>query len=202
MRFVKNFNIDRNKKYLFLMCGVPGSRKSSFIRWYNNKRRDNHFAESTVSRDAIRFTLVSESEEYFSREKEVFTIFCNTIRERIEETGCAVVDATNINEKSRNKLFNGIGRDFLKTVHIIPLVIETPLELCFYANSLREGREKVPESAIQNMYNNFTEPTFKEYNYDKIYHICPGYGLNSSNNFVLYDNYIIKEIERNDLVNE
>lgn len=201
MRLVKNFNIDKNEKYLFLICGIPGSRKSSFIRWYA-ERRDEQFTNYVVSRDAIRFALVSESEEYFSREKEVFTILCNTIRERIEETGCAVVDATHINERSRNKLLRGVGKDFLSTVHVIPLVVTMPIGLCSYANSLREGRARVPGEVVMEMYRNFREPTFNEYNYDKIYHIYPQYGSIAPRGWVLFDNYVIREIKRDDLVNE
>ena len=56
---------------LYLMVGIPGSGKSTFIA--NTKE----VRTLIVSRDAIRFSMVSEGESYFKKEKEVFNTFIN-----------------------------------------------------------------------------------------------------------------------------
>lgn len=48
---------------LFIICGVPGSGKSTFLR--------NYVKESSsvvISRDAIRFSLLKEDSDYFEYE--------------------------------------------------------------------------------------------------------------------------------------
>lgn len=56
-------------KKIYLLCGIPGSGKST---WAKNHLDDNSI---WISRDLIRFSMVSEEEEYFSKEKEVFKEF-------------------------------------------------------------------------------------------------------------------------------
>lgn len=60
---------------LFIMVGLPGSGKSTFL-----KRRAHEFTTSrcgytVVSRDAIRFSLLSDTDDYFAKENEVFKKF-------------------------------------------------------------------------------------------------------------------------------
>ena len=42
------------------------------------------------------------------------------------------------------------------------MVFDVPLEILKEWNQLREGRARVPDSAIENMYYNFSEPTIEE----------------------------------------
>lgn len=60
---------------LHIVMGIPGSGKSTWI--------ENHLYESSVriSRDEVRFSMVSEEEEYFSKEKAVFKEFIYRINE-------------------------------------------------------------------------------------------------------------------------
>ena len=71
---------------LYLMCGVPGAGKSTFIK---KRTRLDHAV--VVSRDAIRFSIVKPDEEYFSHEDEVVKIFWEQINKALaenKENGC------------------------------------------------------------------------------------------------------------------
>lgn len=55
---------------LYILSGCPGSGKSTWAKSHINPYFDKY-----VSRDDIRFSLVKENEEYFSKEKEVYRLF-------------------------------------------------------------------------------------------------------------------------------
>lgn len=83
-------------KTLFLMCGPAGVGKTTWIKAHKSKQ------DVRISRDDIRFKLLKDGEDYFSHEKEVFSIFIKTINKYIEDisfTGNIYVDATHLNEK-------------------------------------------------------------------------------------------------------
>ena len=69
-------------KRIYLLCGIPGSGKSTWAK----SQLDNK--SIWISRDQIRFSMVSESGEYFSKEKEVF-------RESIKEINLAIMTTYN-----------------------------------------------------------------------------------------------------------
>ena len=138
-------------KTLYMMIGIPGSGKSTWLKTYAD-------CGVIVSRDEIRFSMVREDEPYFSRETEVFNRFIETIQEFIndEYTENIYVDATHVNKAGRNKVLKRLNLDNVdKTVGVIAT---TPLHTCLLRNSLREGRLQVPESAIQNMALSFEWP--------------------------------------------
>lgn len=151
-------------KNLFLLCGAPGSGKSTWLR--------NHCKENQiVSRDAIRFNLVKEDEPYFSREDEVFNQYIAKIQELLDDdtfTADIYCDATHLNEQSRNKVLDRLR---LKNVfNIYCVVIRPSLEETLRRNALRTGRAKVPDNVIRRMYKSYTDPK-----YDKKYVITPIY---------------------------
>mgnify|MGYP000302444771 CR=1 FL=1 len=137
---------------LFLMCGVAGSGKSSWIK-------NNVPNAYVISRDAVRFMLVKEDEEYFSKEKEVFNTFVRYIQESIdsdetpEDIYC---DATHITKGSRDKLLNALDLTNVKNVTVI--VVRPSLEETFKRNAKRNGREFVPKSVIRRMWYQFERP--------------------------------------------
>lgn len=153
-------------KQLILTCGIPGSGKSTFIMNHN-------FGLNTkvISRDNIRFSLLTEKDEYFSKEKEVWKEYVNNIKDALyhnSDDDIVIADATHLNKMSRLKIINALG-DSLKGVEVNVLVMKTPLPLALSRNNKRVGRHFVPPEQIQKMSLNFTVPTFEEYNYNHIY---------------------------------
>lgn len=159
-------------KKVYLLCGAPGSGKSS---WAKAQIEQN--GGIWLSRDNVRFSLLTEEDEYFAKETEVFNTWINQINEAIyNEEGVTdiYVDATHLNEKSRNKTLSRLDR---KNVRIIPVYFDTSFLMCLKQNNYRSGRERVPEEVIGNMYKSIKRPTHKEkYKYEDILVIKRGAG--------------------------
>lgn len=152
-------------KRLYVIIGCPGSGKSTWI-----KEHLHAFPGYTkvVSRDDIRFTLVKEGEEYFSKEKEVFKRYIEEIKDGLRYCDTTVADATHLNEASRNKLLRALGFA-LHDVEVDAIVIRTQLDTALAQNENRKGtRSYVPRSAIRRMFSQQTLPSFEE-GFEKIY---------------------------------
>ena len=139
---------------LFIMVGCPGSGKSYFLK--NSGTVKN---SSIVSRDDIRFSLLEDTDKYFDKEKQVFKTFVKTIQKELDSGKNVYADATHINGVSRFKLINSLN---LEGVDIVPIVMNTPLDVCLQRNKIRTGRKKVPVKVIEDSYKNFTDPTNDE----------------------------------------
>ena len=146
---------------LFIMCGLPASGKSTFAMQFI---RDNDIRY--VSRDEIRFSMVKENEEYFSREKEVFKKFAGTIAQTLVDGFDVIADATHLNRISRDKLIRAIDQ-YTTEYTITYIVLETSLETCMKRNALREGRARVPDSVMKSMAENWEDITISEKSYDR-----------------------------------
>ena len=139
---------------LYLMCGVPGAGKSTFLK--------NHIKENNtkvISRDKIRFSIVKPNEDYFSHEDEVLELFWKEINEVLSNNKNAFVDQTSLTPRARKWLLQHVeGYTYANIVWI-----DEDLETCLERNEMRRGtRAYVPESIIRRMYNQFIEPSLDE----------------------------------------
>lgn len=145
-------------KEVKVLVGIPGSGKSY---WASNEAKsleEDGYTTVIISRDAVRFSMVKEGEDYFSREKEVFTEFIRQINEAMElGIDYVFVDATHISPASRRKLLTRLKPD--KNTRLSFQEFKTPLEVCIARNAKREGRARVPDSVIHNMSNHFVNVT-------------------------------------------
>lgn len=147
-----------NKK-LYVMIGIPGSGKSTYAKTHLVDKNTRY-----VSRDEIRFSLIKEDEDYFSKEDEVFETFLDTIRVGLASDLNIIADATHLNPSSRMKLLASLYED-LKDVDVIGVFMRTPVKTCIARNEMRkETRSYVPPYVINSMAKKLKQPTFNECN--------------------------------------
>ena len=139
---------------VFLLAGVPGSGKSTWIR-----QQIDIYGGVWCSRDAVRFSIVKEDEPYFSQEDRVFQSWIAQIQNAINRGEDVYIDATHINANSRRKVLKRLK---LNGAELIGVNVMIPLNESIRRNNLREGREKVPESVITKMYYDFSPITMTE----------------------------------------
>ena len=127
--------------------------------------------DAVISRDSIRFQLLSDEDEYFARENEVFDKFIKAIQITIDEDYWDIyVDATHLNEKARNKVLDRL--DIPDNIAIIPVYFDICPEEAIRRNNQRTGRANVPDNVILNMYASLTPPTMNEkHKYTEIWRI-------------------------------
>lgn len=136
---------------LYVMCGLPGSGKTTWA--------STHLAHMPyVSRDDIRFSLLQPGEDYFSRESEVWKDFIYQIAYYANSGRDVCIDATHINHASRNKLYRSLKSWLNVNYEIHWIVMDTCLAKCLERNKIREGRQNVPETAIKNMHDSIDMP--------------------------------------------
>lgn len=147
---------------IILMVGCPGSGKSTFLKKYANDGQ-------IISRDAIRFDLLAEDDDYFAKEEEVFKAYIDFIQSYLDKDVNVYADATHLNERSRNKLLDNL--DLSKT-SLNAIVFLTPLEECLKRNAGRTGRARVPDNVLTDMYNRYRDPKEdKKYNYENVLYV-------------------------------
>ena len=143
------------KKHLYLMVGVPGSGKSTYAK---NILKDG---DIYISRDEIRYSLLTEEDDYFAKENEVIKTFIDNIDKSLvmeEYCGDVYADATHLSPKSRAQVLNQLkNKDKVSVIYL-----DIPLNLILERNAQRKGRALVPENVVRRMYNSITLPTKAE----------------------------------------
>ena len=157
---------EKERSKLYLMCGVPASGKSYFVEKHMDEEKDVY-----ISRDQVRFEMVPETDEYFSRENEVYEEWIKRIAWALNAGFNVWADATHLNKKSRAKTFHALAKKGINfsTIEVIALVMDTPFLVCMERNSKRSGRYKVPASAMRRMVNSFHKPDEEEKWIDTVY---------------------------------
>lgn len=151
------------QKKVFLLSGVPGSGKTT---WVQNRMNDK---SRHISRDAIRFSMLDNNDEYFAHEKAVFNRFISHINEAITDPHIETiyVDATHINAKSRNKTLSRLN---LTNCEVNLVIFDIPIGVCLKRNAQRIDRARVPDEVIFRMKNSFTLPNESEH-FDNCYYV-------------------------------
>lgn len=138
---------------LYITMGIPGSGKSTYCR-----EKINNCVY--LSRDEVRFAMLTEDDDYFAKEPMVYSRWISLINTFLGQGMSVIADATNLTKKARRRLINQLEYN----VEIVYLNFSTSIEECVRRNSLRAGRALVPENVIYDMAARFEEP---EYNEDK-----------------------------------
>jgi predicted kinase len=158
---------------LYLLCGIPGSGKSYYAQ---NTLKNKHQYSIYISRDAIRFCMVPEDKEYFSKEDEVYDEFVREIKAAFSNSlaDAVIADATHLNWASRNKLLTALGlrAGEFPDMSVIPIVFNTSLNTCLERNENRKGRARVPKSVIRRMNYQMTDPKNDPYKYEAIIYVA------------------------------
>lgn len=134
---------------MYVVIGAPGCGKSTFIK---NHKKDK---ELVISRDVIRFSLITDTDDYFSKENEVYDIFIKQIQMAIDHNVDFYIDQTSLNKKARTKLFSRLEH---LPEEVIAIYIKKPLDVILKQNAQRTGRTLVPKDAVINMYNSIEKP--------------------------------------------
>ena len=138
---------------LYIMCGPPGCGKTTYVK---NSAILAHCVY--VSRDKIRFSILKEDEENFAHENEVYALFIQILATNLMKGYDVVADATHLNPASRAKLIKALDH-YTKQYKIICIGFNTDIHTCLKQNAMREGRARVPNTVIENMYRKFVFPT-------------------------------------------
>lgn len=145
---------------LYIYCGIPGSGKSHYAA--THKLPNTEY----LSRDEIRFSMVKEDEEYFSKETAVFNEFSRRAANFIAEGKNVICDATHVSYGSRKKLINAIdnflANDEQRDYAIVYVVFNTPFEVCCERNAAREGRARVPDNVMERFRDGWKTPRMNE----------------------------------------
>ena len=113
------------------MCGIPGVGKSTWLK--NNK---NFFTDidsiDVISRDKIRFALLDEGEDYFSKEDDVWKNYVKEAKRSLKENYITILDATHLSIASRKKILKALGD--LSNIDVYAVVCVANLETALKRN--------------------------------------------------------------------
>ena len=159
---MRKVRIALNKK-VYMLSGPPGSGKST---WIKSKLTPG---SEWISRDNVRFAILTDEDDYFAHEDDVFDTFINYINQTLnmDEIHTVFIDATHLNKRSRDKVLRRVQKNNIAELNCV--CFDVPLETCYARNNLRVGRSRVPQTAIYNMYQSYRIPDKGVENFDHIF---------------------------------
>ena len=117
-----------------------------------------------ISRDAIRYSIITDKDDYFSHEDEVYKKYIDEIISNLQN-GDVIADATHLSHSSRMKLYLSLasrGMTYDK-YQIIFVQMLTDVEECVKRDNMREGRQHVSKQVVRRMFYQNTHPTIDEF---------------------------------------
>ena len=111
-------------------------------------------------------------EPYFSKEKEVYAVYCQNIANALKRFDAVYADSTCLTQKSRALLIKKIKELYKDNFEINAIYMNTPLSTCLERNAKRTGRARVPETSIREMWIRLEVPTKKE-GFNRIFIVEP-----------------------------
>ena len=156
---------------LYIMVGAAGSGKTYFAKNHLMKNDENLYY---VSRDEVRYSMITDEDKYFSKENKVFQMFINKIKYYLDSKTFAcsgvIADATHLNWPSRRKLLNALGilNGAYPNLEIIPVVVRPELDVALERNNQREGRTRVPKDVVIRMRNSQISPWKDPFEYTAV----------------------------------
>ena len=151
---------------LYMMCGLPGSGKSSWARKIRDSAEDGR--AEIHSSDALRAELFGDA-TWHGNEKYLFSTLHQNIENCLRSGRSAVYDATNLRASFRRKYLNTLEKTGLQ-FHKVCVFVDTPYEECLRRNAARE--RIVPEEVIASMAQILKRPA-REEGWDKILIVRP-----------------------------
>ena len=125
--------IKMKQKKVFLVAGPPGCGKSTWIRSQLTRGCE------WISRDNVRFAFLSDEDDYFAHEEDVFDTFINYINQTLErdDVHAVYIDATHLNKRSRAKVLRKVRKDNIEELNCV--CFNVPLAVCLSRNNLRDS---------------------------------------------------------------
>ena len=160
-----------------IMVGLAGSGKSTLAnklkeKYANIYSESDDFGRSNVvdiiSSDAIRGELLGDENDQ-SKNDLVFKEVHKRVRKSLKEHHHVIIDATNINVKSRKSILECLScltNEERRQYRVVAYVVSTPIALCYKQNASRD--RKVPEFVIEKQLKKFEIPFYEE-GFDNIF---------------------------------
>lgn len=152
-------------KILYVLQGVPGSGKSSFIK-------ENHLDPYTINLDTIR-KMFSSPDAHLNKENHLETVmptkdnkivmdtFWGMLLNRFMNQQTTILDSVNLNSQNFRELVS-FANEYLYTVKIVEIGKNLPYEELLYRNSQR-GLYKIPEKKLRKFYDWSKQELFNKY---------------------------------------
>jgi len=149
-----------NRVKLILLCGIPGSGKTTYAQQYIKEYGGVH-----LSSDLIRKELYGD-ESIQGNPNEVFSLMQNRAVEILNDGLNVVYDATNVTRKDRSGIINACPKFVTIEAHIV----WAPIETCLERDAERD--RTVGQAVIDKILKRF-QPPFYDEGFDDIRVVLP-----------------------------